>query len=219
LLLKASSTRMGWSSSSEATTPSLPVKRSAFWRKGGREGGREGEKVRWMDESLRREGGREGGPTYLEHFIGDDVELLLLLALDVNPTLEAGQVVDAGAADEVGDGLAGHLAEGRGKGGRGEGREGRLREGISTAMPVFVLSADGLGREVETRTGREGGREGTYLDGGHEDLEVLGVGELLGVLDHVPGEGHDVGLDHVHGALLRCEGEGGREGLIISGAA
>ena len=64
--------------------------------------------------------------------------------------------------------------------------------------------------------GREGGREGrrgkdpsTYLDGGHEDLQVLCVGELLGVLDHVAGQGHDVGLDHAHGPLMGWEGEGG----------
>ena len=48
-----------------------------------------------------------------------------------------------------------------------------------------------------------GGWVGGYLDGGEKDFEVLGVGELLGVLDHVAGEGHDVGLGHhAHPALF-----------------
>ena len=92
---------------------------------GGREGGGErGEKISEREERKKeeREGGREGGrTTYLKDIVGDHVQLLLLLALDVNPALEAGQVVDAGAANQVGDGLAGHLR------GREGGREGGMR--------------------------------------------------------------------------------------------
>ena len=46
---------------------------------------------------------------YLEHIVGEHIELLLLLSLHIDPSLEASQIINTGTGHKVADGLAGHL--------------------------------------------------------------------------------------------------------------